>query len=267
MKRQGFVLIFSLQLILFLTNCGDSVDVLKEVCPSEGLRYDKITEIQDEDNGQSSIVGIGKIDSYVMKDLDSVYKEFYDNGHIKSEVTIINGRKNGFYKKYDSLIDLPITVIEYIKTPIMFKSIKTADYVNRVWNYIDGDTNAIDSGSELYIIKLNKAKTGIDIYVHISNFSSLDDHLDSFKIGFADYEKGLDEGFRAEKIINKFNEKVYVYEHIYTDEELEGGYVKGIVFALDDNFVEKNGVKENYPLIRRILYFNWLIKEGKVRNF
>jgi len=294
MMNKTITMMILIEIILLLTSCEND-EVVKEFYGTGELKceYSVIDGIK---NGNYKCFylsnNIKEEGSYLEGNLDNKYKEFYENGnvklsteyiegvengdykdyyqngHIRNEVKIINGTKTGLHKKYDSLINEPIVIAEYINAPKMFDNITTPYYVNRIWNYIEGDTNAIAATSHFYSIRLNKKGTGIEVYMSISHDISRDGHLDAYSIEFADYDKeSSDSSSTSEIVLDKFSDKVFFYERIFTDEEVKQGYVKGIIYGLDDNFVEKDGIKENYQLIRRVLFFNWSIKEKKLINF
>jgi len=192
---------------------------------------------------------------------DGLYQSFYDDGKLYGRVTYSKGIRNGFYERFDSLNQSYEMRVEYISTPNEQKDYKFSDYVNRVWIYIDGDTNFVSVDSDIYSIKSNNNNTGITIKSHFSGNSSKEgDGIDKvfLLIGHDNKKDTIDLNYRGQKRVD--------YYYKYSLKDIERGVVKGCVVGVD--FYEKD-IKDSSVLFsnNRRLYFNWSITDEKLINF
>lgn len=190
--------------------------------------------------------------------MDGSYQSYYDNGKIYGQVFYSNGIRKGYYERFDSINQNIMLRVEYIKTPKEQIGYKFGDYVNRVWTYIDGDTNFVSVDSDVYSIKNNT--DGITIKCHFSDNSS-NEGIDRIilLIGESGKQDTIDLHYNGQKRVD--------YDYKYKPKDIEKGWVRGVIIGTD---VYNKKIKEDSSVLfseNRRLYFNWSIKDKKVINF
>ena len=198
---------------------------------------------------------------YKMGIMDGDYRSYYKNGNLYEKVSYYNGVRLGYYERFDSIPQRLMLRVEYISVPKEHEeNYKYDDYVNRVWIYIDGDTNFVSVDSDAYSIKSNENKKGIIIKCHFSN-NSTDEKLDkvTLLIGDSVRKDTIDLNFNGQKRVD------YNYDYKLTD--IERGWIQGSLVGTYIYDKKVNGDSLVSYSSNRRLYFNWNIKDEKIINF
>jgi antitoxin component YwqK of YwqJK toxin-antitoxin module len=246
-KTRWMILVFS---IIFLSSCTlydrDNDGVVTEEVIST-IEQDSI-HYEYHENGE-----LRSKAPYFRGEIHGEYESYWSNGNMYGRVTYDNGVRKGFYENFDSTSQNILKRVEYIDVPQEIKEYFQADYVNRIWDYIGGDTNTISTASTIYKMKLNDEGDGVKMLFNFSEQNSEDGVFNYFTIITG--EDGKDS-----RTINSTDHK-QIFNYVYSKEDLKNGFVRGFISAVD--FYEKDGVKRNTG---RELYFWWNIKESKLEN-
>lgn len=190
-----------------------------------------------------------------------LYESYWQNGDVYGRVMYEDGLRKGFYENFDSLSQKLLRRVEFVKDPIESIGIGSVDYVNRIWHYIEGDTNTISTSSTVYKITPDTLNEGLKFSFHFSLEHPEDGVFEKFSIvlGALNNLEALNSPDTTIEMLSNDNKQSFDY--VFSEEDVKKGYVAGAIVANDIYEVE-GGKKQK----DRLLFFRWNIKESELEN-